>query len=614
MAQKTRIKLLRGTRDSIANSSAKTLPGEVLLDTTDGYLIAGLSDEANNAVNNSSHIVTTNRLVGYTKDSVSLNNSTNSNSSNRYYIGYNRSEDKFDISAPCWLRLNGNVYISPDGENINATRVGSRQIGSGSKANSSDSIAIGVLANASGTTSIAIGNETNASGNDSVGIGNSAKPGNKGAVAIGNNSISGGGVAVGDNTSASGNSSCIGKNSNAGADGSVVIGNSSQSLGYRSVAIGEGASVGALKNDSIAIGSNASAESNSLALGKNANASEGSSIALGADAIASNYSTVAIGVSTRATGNYASALGLWANASGNHATALGFNAKASEYNTVQLGDGTNSNASTLQFLDKTISNESHLFGPFVGNLSGDNVSANNATFTSLSSSNYLGLTIRNVSSETFKDSVINISSEYSVSGSIKIGYNSSAHELANGIAIGYNSSTYGRSGGGVAIGANSIARSVGDDAGSTVAIGKDAKATSMNAVQLGEGTNSNASTLQFRNTKIANDNGVVVTSRGLSSYADMDTPSSFPNTAPYGSCIYVEVRALSGSACSMIMLPSSASEMPKTFGFVGFYFSGEYSYYRVMVNCADNNGNGVKFGVSSDDSLNVTQYRYKLFN
>ena len=61
MAQKSRIRLLKGERDKIADNSQQNtlLKGELLLDTTDNYLFAGIND--GDSVNNSSNIISTNK-------------------------------------------------------------------------------------------------------------------------------------------------------------------------------------------------------------------------------------------------------------------------------------------------------------------------------------------------------------------------------------------------------------------------------------------------------------------------------------------------------------------------------------------------------------------------
>ena len=101
-----------------------------------------------------------------------------------------------------------------------------------------------------------------------------------------------------------------------------------------------------------------------------------------------------------------------------------------------------------------------------------------------------------------------------VSGGGAVGYNASA--VSGGGAVGYNASATA-GGGAVGQGANTTyGGAVGQGASSSTGFagGYLAKATADGAVQLGEGTNATANTLQFRNTQIIDNNGNILDESG----------------------------------------------------------------------------------------------------
>lgn len=552
MARKARVKILRGTRSNISNSDVKLEKGELLLDTDDGYLFAGLEDGVD--ANNTSNILKAREVIGYANDSATLNGSVNP-TDKKYSFGYNSSSDRVGIDGVDSLSFNGDIDIHKNGAS------NSIKIGSGITTDQGYSVAIG--------GNVRLG-KTGDSACYSIAIGYQAKANDSFAVSIGTGSdANNSSVAIGVNSKASNNNSvAIGSNSEASGLDSIVIGNTSKSSGQRSVSIGDGS-----------------------------NASGGFSISIGRSSNASGaFNSMAIGYESNSSGVYSVALGSRANSSSSESIAIGNGAKATASKAVQIGNGSNGNASTLQFLNKTISNGSALFGPFEGDLTG-NVTGN-----------VTGDLTGNVSNASSIDFLTGVD----INGSyVRIGRNTSTTSPSD-VAIGngaYASKSIASAS--VAIGKN--ANAFGSD---SIAIGNCASVaeSATNAAQIGAGTNSKSGTLQFRDKTIANSNGVIITSNGLTSYRSMDSESSYPNEAPYGSLLYVEVDSIDATASSMIFLPSSSSELPMSFGFTGFYFDGEYNLFHVRIKCTDNNGAGVKFGVSADDALNVTKYRYKVFN
>lgn len=176
MARKARVKVLRGTRAAIANSEEKLEKGELLLDTTDGYIIAGLNDYEQldssaqfdedqtyyvltsgiyvvdssvtssnfdekvdgglyiftNNVNNSSHIIKVREVVGYANDSTTLNGSSGYENS-KYSLSYSESRagvvldggnNSLDVVSNSSLNIGGyDVNIHDSGEESGSIRL-----------------------------------------------------------------------------------------------------------------------------------------------------------------------------------------------------------------------------------------------------------------------------------------------------------------------------------------------------------------------------------------------------------------------------------------------------------------------------------------------------------
>ena len=161
MARKTRIKLLRGSRWDIAGSSEKLEQGEVVLDTTDGYLIAGSTDGV--FAKNSSSIVKAREVVGYANDSSNLSNSTiTSLNYKKYSLRYNPLYDETDLlSQGMNLSVDSNRNVSVIASDFVKIRSSNRGVNISSGPSGSESAVIS-LDHQSGNISL------NASGNISV--------------------------------------------------------------------------------------------------------------------------------------------------------------------------------------------------------------------------------------------------------------------------------------------------------------------------------------------------------------------------------------------------------------------------------------------------------------
>lgn len=343
-----------------------------------------------------------------------------------------------------------------------------------------------------------------------------------------------------------------------GADGQILSANSATATGLEWIAAsggGEtyvdinstGVAASATGTDAIAIGEDATSSSpNAVAIGRNADASSNQNIAIGNNASAStSFNAIAIG-----------------NAAVTTTTSA-----------VQIGSGTNSTASTLQFLTNRLANAEGLYTNFTAPTNytpgdNDNVTSHlQAIDTALGSTggetyfddNFDGgfpqalgtdsLVIGEGSSadatspqaivigknsdalSTSNDSIVvglNCTAT-TANRSIVMGYFTTISSANESIALGYTTDVTGNRG--VAIGydcsadASSVAIGRGGATGSqsiaignfsgasasqSIGIGRSAIAQATDAVQLGVGTNSTASTLQYLSNTIANSDGVQV--------------------------------------------------------------------------------------------------------
>ena len=222
--------------------------------------------------------------------------------------------------------------------------------------------------NASGTSSLAIGELSTAAGTEDIAIGHNADTGiSIGAISIGRDASTVGGgtnIAIGSQAvSDVNNSIAIGQQTNASGFSSVALGNRADVQGTdsgnaNSIAIGFEALVGTDSNESIAIGARARVAAgftHSIAIGMEAgllfanttqvNAERGIAIGAGAEVRTGATESLAIGESAIIEGTNGISLGRRAQ------VASGTN------QAVQIGLGTNSNSSTLQFLTKTLAND-----------------------------------------------------------------------------------------------------------------------------------------------------------------------------------------------------------------------------------------------------------------
>ena len=249
-------------------------------------------------------------------------------------------------------------------------------------------------------------------------------------------------------------------------------GGTSNGLGANSIAIGSGASTGSVASDSIAIGSTAACTTmDTVAIGNAAKSNAAGSISVGKSAIASKINSIAIGASSAANGS----------------------------SSITIGDGAQ------------ISNSNNSGGIAIGTDADVNTATN-------------GIAIGNSASTRGIDASA-IGSSASANGiySVAIGYNSNA-QSQYAISIGRN--TVSQNSDDIAIGNGASAQGSG-----TVAIGKSAGVISTapngvaigtsatvgagatGAVQIGQGNNGTANTLQFRSYQLLDSSGNIPAER-----------------------------------------------------------------------------------------------------
>ena len=275
----------------------------------------------------------------------------------------------------------GNGASISEGENTTV-------IGSGAKASQTKQAFVAgyqASADSGAESSVAIGDNANTHSARTTAIGYKAEAHNADSIAIGSNAKTddnGGGIAIGTSTSAAYGGLAIGKNANALNDDSLAIGNGAVADVNKSISIGYNAGVGTAEDNkekngslvaigtsagnnvkgmqNVAIGASAGSSvlsSNNIAIGTNAgygiknvtsttdtNPQNGYNIAIGADA---NYvegntnqnivSSIAIGHNTHAV-NRAVALGEGASAQGDSGMALGNSATSSGSGSIAIGN------------------------------------------------------------------------------------------------------------------------------------------------------------------------------------------------------------------------------------------------------------------------------------
>ena len=302
------------------------------------------------------------------------------------------------------------------------------------------------------SNTVAIGNTAKASGNDGIALGNTANSKTDGAISIGTRSVSGDGDAV---------------------PGVTPIGNKSISIGYESVAN---------RYDTIAMGVESSTQAADPAV------APWDAVAIGSKSKATTYKALAIGAYSQATGRQSTVIGndiqgQNSTASGTRSQILGVQSNVSGDNSVSIGD-TNTVASARTYaMGNNITtgagaHDSLAFGTqaYVGNASA--IAMGNAAKA-------VGKEQVSIGKNAGADSANPEGNYYGV----YIGSEAGRYQQGDGrnYAIGQNAGQYVKGSSNIALGTNAGKGEAGNviDASSTIAIGRETKASGYSGISIG---------------------------------------------------------------------------------------------------------------------------------
>ena len=395
-------------------------------------------------------------------------------------------------------------------------------IGSKSKATTYKALAIGAYSQATGRQSTVIGNDiqgqnstasgtrsqilgvqSNVSGDNSVSIGDTNTVASARTYAMGNNINAAAGtddsLAFGTKAGVGGpNAIALGNTAKASAANTVAISNQAQAKTPYSVALGASAvagddSTGALNGGeaAIAIGRQAVANVyNGIAIGKQATIKKDSAdgIAIGAETKVNAYKGAAIGAFSEANGSQALAIGnnkqgQSSVASGERSQVIGVESTVSGNNSVAIGDTNNVASERTYAMGNNITtgagaHDSLAFGTqaYVGNASA--IAMGNAAKA-------VGKEQVSIGKNAGADSANPEGNYYGV----YIGSEAGRYQQGDGrnYAIGQNAGQYVKGSSNIALGTNAGKGEAGNviDASSTIAIGRETKASGYSGISIG---------------------------------------------------------------------------------------------------------------------------------
>ena len=395
-------------------------------------------------------------------------------------------------------------------------------IGSKSKATTYKALAIGAYSQATGRQSTVIGNDiqgqnstasgtrsqilgvqSNVSGDNSVSIGDTNTVASARTYAMGNNINAAAGtddsLAFGTKAGVGGpNAIALGNTAKASAANTVAISNQAQAKTPYSVALGARAvagddSTGALNGGeaAIAIGRQAVANVyNGIAIGKQATIKKDSAdgIAIGAETKVNAYKGAAIGAFSEANGSQALAIGnnkqgQSSVASGERSQVIGVESTVSGNNSVAIGDTNNVASERTYAMGNNITtgagaHDSLAFGTqaYVGNASA--IAMGNAAKA-------VGKEQVSIGKNAGADSANPEGNYYGV----YIGSEAGRYQQGDGrnYAIGQNAGQYVKGSSNIALGTNAGKGEAGNviDASSTIAIGRETKASGYSGISIG---------------------------------------------------------------------------------------------------------------------------------
>ena len=321
---------------------------------------AGQPDGSTLAYENTMFIGTNTR--SYSTDAIAIGNNAvagNTDTSRTSYDGNGLAAAAIGSGAKAT-----SFHTVAIGSGSQATDISAAAIGDGALASATSTSAFGEAAKATSVGSLAAGAASVANNQYTTAVGNSAQATGLRSLAVGFTAVASGGGAIAQGTNAQATSSytmALGYDTVASAGSSMAIGYQAKAVGGRSISIGREATAGTVSTgpESIAIGYQASSTAgNAIAIGKGStiDGSATTAVALGDTSAANAVGSVAIGansVASRAadtTGggwnNQDSTWRSWLSTKGNAGTTTG-GAWNSTSGVVSIGtDGANGTALT----------------------------------------------------------------------------------------------------------------------------------------------------------------------------------------------------------------------------------------------------------------------------
>ena len=337
-----------------------------------------------------------------------------------------------------------------------------------------NSVAIGDTNNVASARTYAMGNNINvaAGADDSLVFGTKAGVGGANAIALGNTA-----KATKENTIAQGTES-------------VVYGKNSVSIGYKAVSGIETPTPTQTNAFSVSIGNETEAiDASTIAIGDKAKAKGGvDALAVGTQANAMTYKALAIGAYSQATGRQSTVIGndiqgQNSTASGTRSQILGVQSNVSGDNSVSIGD-----------TNTVTSNRTYAIGNNIttGNGAHDSLAFGTQAYVGNANAIAMGNTAKAVGKEQVSigknagaDSANSEGNYYGV----YIGSEAGRYQQGDGrnYAIGQNAGQYVKGSSNIALGTNAGKGEAGNviDASSTIAIGRETKASGYSGISIG---------------------------------------------------------------------------------------------------------------------------------
>ena len=509
---------------TVQNNGAKNLTLGGRLDVNSG--IIGVGDRGTNGTDatNSIRMGTGTTLDDANKqwNAISIGTDAGVNTASSVAIGYNAKAgqaDKFQGQGAVALGYNaqalGTSAISI-GEDSSATNGHNGvAIGAYSKTSNEKAISIGAFNTASGAQSIVMaGNyDTNSRGPVSVASGTRATVIGAETTVSGNNSL-----AIGDtNTVASDRTYAIGNNINAaaGTPDSLAFGTRASVGGASSIALGSNTKT--YTDDSISIGSFSESGgpattgnllgTKAIAIGYETKALATSAVALGYGATVENgHDSIAIGVKAKTSTQKSTTIGSYSEARGDQSTVIANNYDSKAGKAVSIASGARSqvygaettvsgnNSVAIGDTNTVTSNRTYAMGNNITTSAGahDSLAFGTQAYVGNASAIAMGNTAKAVGKEQISigknagaDSANSEGNYYGV----YIGSEAGRYQQGDGrnYAIGQNAGQYVKGSSNIALGTNAGKGEAGNviDASSTIAIGRDTKASGYSGISIG---------------------------------------------------------------------------------------------------------------------------------